>query len=687
MTPDKFNLISIRMQSSLSGIALWLCLIMLASLISACGGSGGGSSSSIPAGNNTLAPSAADQQIFEATLRPHLIDPVNGCVGCHSDLVNQDPKFAATNSTTAYNILISQQKVNLINPGLSRLYLRPKADRHNCGGAANCDRIAADFLAAIEDWSAQAAANGPPSGGEALASAVSSFALAMGGGSARADDNAIALFRFAEGSGDVTLDTSGVDPAITLQLQGMEWVDGGGLRNVSGKAQASEADSRKLFDMIAAGNEYSVEAWVIPENTAQDGPARIVSYSQDTGVRNFTMGQNSIYYQLRNRSAGTGANGTPALEALDPQTDTVLQHVVTTFDAASGRKVYIDGQLSIEENAGDQLAWQDNGQFLVLGNEVTDNRLWQGVFKLVAIHNKALSSDEVQQNFLAGTDGAVTMRFDVSEIIGQTAYIDMQAAQLDASGYMFAKPVFVGGANGIAVKNIRIGVNGNVPVAAQPFRRIDTVVNQSGTELSPLGAVIPAELGSDDDRFHLEFEVLGNQFGLAELTPPSSPPAPPADVPEPVHGLRTFSQINDTMSSLTGVDANQATVLASYTELRDSLPTTPGLLSFGSAQQIAIQRLATAYCGEVVNDAGACDGFFGACAVDGNAKDQVAGVLYDRFIGDDIANQPDRADVTTEIVRTIDDLGCANGCTDAAARTVLQASCSAVLSSGAVMLN
>ena len=206
-------------------------------------------------------------------------------------------------------------------------------------------------------------------------------------------------------------------------------------------------------------------------------------------------------------------------------------------------------------------------------------------------------------------------------------------------------------------------------------------------ELSPQGAVVPIELGPDADQFHLEFEVLGNQFGQAELVPPANPPAPPADVPEPEHGLRTFSQINDTMSSLTGIDANQATVLASYTELRDSLPTTPELLSFAAANQIAIQRLATSYCGAVVNDAVACDDLFGTCVVDGSAKDQVATTLYDRFIGDGIANQPDRADVTTEIVRTIDDLGCTGGCSGATARTVLQASCTAVLSSGAVMLN
>lgn len=686
MTPHKFNISSKLTQVHLVGVSRLLCMIVLAFTLSACSES---SDDSEFTGQGTPLPtppppSATDQEIFEARLYPLLVNPLNFCAGCHG--MAQDPTFAVADPTIAYNALVSQQKVNLINPGLSRIYLRPQDDRHNCGGVTSCDRVAADFLAAIQEWSDLAIAEPPPGGSTRVASSTSNFALTTDGDAARADENAIALFNFSEGTGNVTMDTSGAGAAIALQIEGMEWVDGGGLRNVSGKAQASAADSRKLFDMIAPGNEYSVEAWVIPNNTAQDGPARIVSYSLDTAVRNFTMGQNAIYYQLRNRSAATGVNGTPALEALDPQTDTLLQHVIMTFDAASGRKVYVNGQLSIEENNGDALDWLDN-QILVIGNEVTNNRLWQGVFKLVAVHNKALTVAEIQQNFDAGVGNVVTMRFDVSSVVGQTAYIDMQAAQLDATGYLFAEPVFISSATGIAVKNIRIGVNGGVPVAAQPFRRIDTVVTQSGMQLSPLGAVIPVELGADDDQFHLEFEVLGNQFGFAELVPPSSPPGPVADVPEPDLGLRTFSQINDTMSSLTGIDANQAVILASYTELRDSLPSTPELLSFGAAQQIAIQRLATTYCGAVVNDAGNCDNFFGACAIDANAKDQVATVLYDRFIGDNLANQPDRADVATEIVRTIDDLDCAGGCSGATAQTALQASCTAILSSGAVTVN
>ena len=409
------------------------------------------------------------------------------------------------------------------------------------------------------------------------------------------------------------------------------------------------------------------------------------SLNPQAGGRNAELDQAGIYYRFRNRSANVPDAG-GNFETITPIEENVLQHVVMTFDAASGRKIYVNGQLAVEENTADTLAWVENSIF-VFGNIATDDRLWVGDIKLVAVHDKALSAAEVQQNFDAGTGNVVTMRFDVSDVIGQPAFVDLQAAQIDASGYMFARPTFVSDAAGVAVKNIRIGINGGVPVAAQPFRRIDTTVNQTGTELSPLGAVIPAQLGIDNDMFHLEFETLGSQVGLAELVAPSAPPPPVADVPEPELGLRTFSQVNDTMSSLTGIDPNLNAVLSSYTELRGSLPPSSDLLTFASAQQVAIQRLATSYCGAIVSDNGRCTDFFGACAVDGGAKDQVGTTLYDRFIGDNLANQPPRAGVTTEIVSVIDDLGCAGGCTGAQAEEVLQATCAAVLSSAAVTVN
>ena len=369
-----------------------------------------------------------------------------------------------------------------------------------------------------------------------------------------------------------------------------------------------------------------------------------------------------------------------------PDVKAELQHVVMTFDPAVGRKIYVNGQVSAQETAPATLAWT-NDQLFVLGNEVTNDRLWKGVFEMVAIHNKALSAAEVQQNFQAGTGNFVTLQFDVSGILGNPARIDMLAAQVDDKSYVFAKPTFVSAATGIRVKNIRIAVNDAVPVAAQSFRRVDTTVMASGTELSRLGAVIPAAQGPAMDQFHLEFEALGGRTGEAEAIAPSAPPAPAADVPEPVLGVRSFSKVNDTFASATGIPSTTAAINTLYTEVRDSLPATDDILSFGSAQQVAIQRLATAYCGQVVADTTRCGNFFGACTIAAAGKTQIIDRVYDRLIGVNLANQPDRAAVTTELVDVMNDLGCTNGCTGATATTALQATCAAALSSAAVTVN
>jgi hypothetical protein len=623
-------------------------------------------------------PPATDVAAFEQTLYPHLRDTANFCVGCHG--AAQIPTFAVADVTTAYNVITTQQKVNLTNPDLSRIYLRPAVDRHNCGGDAACDRIAADLLAAIQDW-ARVRPTQPPPTMQTLMSATTSFAAGMGSGNGRADGNAVAVFAFDEGAGTTTKDTNG---AITLDITGMQWVQGG-LKNVSGKAQANATDSRKLFDMVSPAGQFSAEAWIVPDDTAQNGPARVVSYSSSTSVRNFMIGQAATDYRGRVRTSASNANGDPAIDGATPDVATQLQHVVLTFDPAVGRKLYVDGRLSAQETVPATLAWT-NDQTFVLGNEVTNDRLWKGTFELVAIHKKALSAAEVQQNFLAGPGGFVTLSFDVSTIVGAQASVDVLAAPLDAASYVFAKPKFVG-PSGTRVKNIRIAVNDIVPVAAQAFRRVDATVLASGEELSRLGAVIPAAMGPDMDRFHLEFEVLGNRFGLAETVPPSSPPAAPADVSEPALGVRSFSKVNDTMAALTGVSIGAAAVQTIYSDVRDSLPATEDLLAFGSSQQIAIQRLATAYCGAVVTNATACSGFFGACTVGAGAKDQIADTVYDKLFGTNLVNQPDKTGVRAELVDVMNDLGCTNGCTGTTAQTALQATCAGALSSAAVTIN
>ena len=714
-----------------SGFALHLIsMIILAIALTACGGGGGSGGGGTPTvqptgdpgdtgdtggdtgdqnpidpgdGGNNNPPPPSDQAIFEATVYPIITrqsaDPAFlDCVDCHNGALPVI-RFADINPANSYAVVTGQALVNLANPAMSRLHVRPlpppAGDGHNCG--TMCASIAADYLAAITDWANQVNAGGggnqpPPS--NVVASATTNFSQAVEGSVPRADANVITMFRFEEGTGNITVGTSNVGADITLNLEGTEWDPNGGLVNVSGKAQASLTDSQKLFALLANSNQFSVEAWVIPENLTQTGPARIVSYSIDTGRRNFTLGQRVEQYISRVQTLETGPNGSNPELRTENMVTTELTHLVMTYDnLAGGRKIYVNGQLAAEETIqGDMLNWQDDN-FFVLGNEVTNNRLWRGVYKMVAIHNKALNGAEIAQNFEAGEGAVTALRFDVANVLGVPGYIEMQAYELDPAAYVFARPKLVSDATGVQVKNIRVAVNNVVPVATQAFRRVDMMVMQSGQEISPLGAVIPSDVGMALDQFHLEFEVLGGQTGTTEMIGPPTPPTPPADVPEPEHGVRTFSQVHDAMAAITGVSQGDRDIRDRYNELRDQLPPNSDVLGFGAAQQIAIQRLATTYCGEVVgnNNNASCRNFFNDnnCAIGAGEKDAIAGAVYDKIIGANLANQPDQVATIAELVAVINDplLNCANGCNGATGRQALQAVCTSALASSAVTIN
>ena len=80
----------------------------------------------------------------------------------------------------------------------------------------------------------------------------------------------------------------------------------------------------------------------------------------------------------------------------------------------------------------------------MLGNETSSNRQWQGVMRLVAIHNRALTQDQIQQNFAAGVGERYFMLFNVSHLVTvPQSYIMFEASQLDSYAYLFTKPTFI----------------------------------------------------------------------------------------------------------------------------------------------------------------------------------------------------------------------------------------------------
>jgi uncharacterized repeat protein (TIGR01451 family) len=123
----------------------------------------------------------------------------------------------------------------------------------------------------------------------------------------RVTDGLQALYTFEEGSGTAVHDVSGVGAPLHLTVEdgaAVGWVPGGGLSINSSTIVASAGAATRIIDASRATDEISIEAWVMPANTTQGGPARIVTLSDGAVWRNFTLGQQGSSYDIADSRHG-----------------------------------------------------------------------------------------------------------------------------------------------------------------------------------------------------------------------------------------------------------------------------------------------------------------------------------------------------------------------------------------------
>ena len=221
-----------------------------------------------------------------------------------------------------------------------------------------------------------------------------------------ATTDVVALYNFNEGIGNTVYDVSGFNAPLNLTIANTSnatWLSGGGLDVHSATIIESATAATKITSACQATNEITIEAWVRPDNLTQGGPARIATLSQNTGNRNFTLGQEGNDYIGRLRTSTTNNNGMPNLVAHD-DVQTSLQHVVFTRDDNSNTRMYVNGVLVHGgTRTGNFSNWNSSYKF-ALANELTNDRAWKGTFYRVAVYNRALNSSQVSQNYFAGFD-------------------------------------------------------------------------------------------------------------------------------------------------------------------------------------------------------------------------------------------------------------------------------------------
>ena len=622
------------------------------------------------------------------------------CDGCHSSesATPQQPYFAEADIATAYEA--AKSKINLNSTPDSRFVIKVSpgslgGEAHNCWDN-DCPTASTEMLAAINAFVGQI----PETTLDQTllySQAVRLVDGTVASGGNRYENDQIALWEFKTGSGSVAYDTSGVDPAINLNFSGdVTWYGGWGITIGAGaagpgKAQGSTGTSRKLHNVLVDSGEFSIEAWVVPANVTQE-MARIVSYSAGQNTRNVTLQQTLYNYDFLLRTNASDADGNP-LTTLngDPQLSTpnddevlqaTLQHVVATYSPIDGRSIYVNGELVTQTDpipGGTLVPWQNNFA-LVFGNEASSDGWWLGTFRLAAVHRRALTEEQISQNYDAGVGERFYLLFDISERIGaplQTSYVLFEAQQYDSYSYLFDKPHFTtldgSQPQGIEMEGLRIAMNGQeAPVGqsyanlVQPLDLVGSTLDELGQPLSVLGAVLPLEQGPQDDEFFLTFDNLnGVTFSRDEdpMLVTADYIALPDDRRSDV-GIKTFDEIDATYAAITGV--NRATyqrggiflVDETFQELRQSLPTIEDISTFLSSNQVAVAQLAIQYCDAAVEDNTIWPGFnFGAApgtAFGIGNRDAFVEPLIARAVGHSsssvqLASQPDYAVVHSEV--------------------------------------
>lgn len=631
------------------------------------------------------------------------------CKNCHRSAAAtpQSPFFAADDMQESYKAAIP--KMNLDQPDQSRFVIRLGKEFHNCKNT--CAGDAEEMRLAIE-----AMAAGIPTQQvtqTTISKALTLFDGTVASGGSRFDSNVIAMYEFKTGNGNTAFDTSGVDPAADLQFTGdVSWVGGWGIniKPVTGgasKAQASTTASRKFQQLIGATGEYSIEAWVVPGNVVQED-TRIVSYSGSKTARNFMMGQTMYNYDFYARSTATDSNGAARLSTADAdeRLQASLQHVVMTFDPVNGRKIYVNGEYTGDQDkqGGGTLNEWDNSFAFVLGNEVSNDRQWTGVFRLVAVHNRALTEAQIKQNFAAGVGEKFFLLFGVEHLTGvPKSYVMFETTQYDSAGYLFTNPKFISldaaaKPGSIALKGMRIGVNGAEPTVGQAYRLLDKTITDAeysaatGYTISTVGTIIGLEQGPLSDEFYLCFDQIGGKtdvcstFADVAKVPPTLA-AKPSDI-----GVRTFDAINASLAGITGVDPNNAKVKATYSSVRQSLPATSDIQAFLSSHQTSIAQLALQYCSVLVDDAATArptfwPGVSFATALTAPAdRNAIIDPLVSKAIGT-AGSQPAASAVHDELDRLIVKLCDAKPC-GVGTRTldVAKAACGAALGNAAILV-
>lgn len=137
-------------------------------------------------------------------------------------------------------------------------------------------------------------------------------------------------------------DRTGHLPALTWRGQPPDAQDGTGVFLSPSHWLETAAPATSMSQKIRETSQFTLSTTVATTDTAQTGPARIISLSSDGSHRNFTLAQQGTHLVFRLRTPITGENGAyPELVVPNIFADTKPHHLVINYSGAV-LQIYID---------------------------------------------------------------------------------------------------------------------------------------------------------------------------------------------------------------------------------------------------------------------------------------------------------------------------------------------------------
>lgn len=135
----------------------------------------------------------------------------------------------------------------------------------------------------------------------------------------------------------------------TGNLPDLEWIDtpseevnDRGIFLGENHALKTREPVQPLTEKIQQTSEFTLSTQFTTSNLTQDGPARIITISQDRATRNFLLGQTGSELRVRVRNPMTGKNGLePEIQIFDVFSEPKTHHIVITY-TGSDFNIYQD---------------------------------------------------------------------------------------------------------------------------------------------------------------------------------------------------------------------------------------------------------------------------------------------------------------------------------------------------------